>query len=36
VLLNTTRSNPFVDSSSSPLTVTTSGTPSSSSENPFN
>jgi len=35
-LLNTTRSNPFVDSSSSPLTVTTSGSPTSSSENPFN
>ena len=35
-LLNTTRSNPFLDSSASPLTVTTSGTPSSSNENPFN
>jgi hypothetical protein len=35
-LLNTTRSNPFLDSSSSPLTVTTSGSPSSSNENPFN
>ena len=36
VLLNTTRSNPFLDSSASPLTVTTSGTPSSSTDNPFN
>jgi hypothetical protein len=36
LLLNTTRSNPFLDSSSSPLTVTTSGSPSSSTENPFN
>ena len=36
VLLNTTRSNPFLDSSSSPLTVTTSGSPSSSTDNPFN
>jgi hypothetical protein len=36
VLLNTTRSNAFLDSSASPLTVTTSGTPSSSTDNPFN
>jgi hypothetical protein len=36
LLLNTTRSNAFLDSSASPLTVTTSGTPSSSNENPFN
>ena len=36
VLLNTTRSNAFLDSSASPLTVTTSGSPSSSNENPFN
>jgi hypothetical protein len=36
LLLNTTRSNAFLDSSASPLTVTTSGTPSSSTDNPFN
>ena len=36
VLLNTMISNPFLDSSSSPLTVTTEGSPSSSTDKPFN
>jgi hypothetical protein len=36
VLLNTMISNPFLDSSSSPLTVTPEENPSSSSDNPFN
>ena len=36
VLLNTMISNPFLDSASSPLTVTTEGSPSSSTDKPFN